>query len=95
MAQQFPSLQDAGISSIINDFVDDLFGDDGYADDECSLVRAPVSRFIDTLLANSWNRLRKWVKADKTKLGKQREHIKQFWDGMYNQTHYPMDIRLF
>jgi len=70
------------VQTIINDFMDELFGNDGYADDEGTLVHASVTRFINTLLANSWNRLRKWIKADKAKLDKEHGRTKVLWEGM-------------
>jgi hypothetical protein len=81
LTPQFPSIQEAGVQSIINDFIDELFGDEGFADEDCSLVRPPVTRFIDALVANAWNRHRKWIKADKGRIENDKETVKQLWDG--------------
>jgi hypothetical protein len=78
---QYPSLQDAGVTNITTDFVDKFFGEDGYIDEECTLPKPFVTRFIDTVLANTWNRLRKWVKLDKSKLDKQRTVVEKAWNG--------------
>jgi hypothetical protein len=74
-------MADANISSINEALMEELFGDDGYADDEGTLILPAVTKFLDTLLSNAWNRHRKWVKADKTKLQKQREELKDLWEG--------------
>jgi len=80
---QFPTLAEANISASNSAFVDELFGDDGYADDEASLIRPPVTKFVDCLLANTWNRHRKWIKSDKAKLDRQRKTVDTLWTGRF------------
>jgi hypothetical protein len=81
-------LQDATVGQIVNEFVEKFFGEDGFVDEDGTLPKPYLVRFIDTVLANAWNRLRKWVKSDKAKVEKQKTVVQEIWKGSSGYQHH-------
>lgn len=78
---QLPTLDDAQVSDARIYVAESLLGDDGFASGGRALT-PQVSKFINTLLAITWNRYRKVLSTESSKKSKLLQEIKHRFSSM-------------
>jgi hypothetical protein len=59
-----------------------LFGDDAFVDpDDPRFLKPAVQKFVDIVMVNTWNRFRKLLKHENTRLVKMRQDVESLWKG--------------
>jgi hypothetical protein len=89
-------LADAQVARLYPEIAAALFGEDAFLNaDDPNYLKPNVLKFMDTLMAHTWQRFKKSLNREQERLEKTRKEISALWQGLISHKFMPVLANLF